>query len=73
MCCLPLLSPLMYYSADHAALLPEDTAPLPMPETEPELLWLLAALDGRRRQAPVPRGPLPPDGSAMTPHTSVPR
>jgi len=71
MCCLLILPSLMYYSADHAALLPEDTPPLPMPETEPELLWLLAALDGRRRQAPLSRGPLPPDGSARTPCTSV--
>jgi len=37
-----------------------------MPETVPELLWLLAALDGRRRKGPVVRGPLLPDRAAMT-------
>ena len=49
----------MYYSDDHAALLPEGTDPLPMPETRLELLWILAALSKRRRHGPVPHGPLP--------------
>ena len=49
----------MYYSDDHAALLPEGTDPLPMPETRLELLWILAALSKRRRRGPVPHGPLP--------------
>ena len=48
----------MYYSDDHAALLPEGADPLPMPETNLELLWILAALCERRRRAPVPCGPL---------------
>jgi hypothetical protein len=48
----------MYYSDDHAALLPEGVDPLPMPETNLELLWILAALCERRRRAPVPCGPL---------------
>lgn len=52
-------SPPMYYSDDHAALLPEGTDPLPMPETRLELLWILAALSKRRRRGPVPHGPLP--------------
>lgn len=50
----------MYYSDDHAALLPEGTDPLPMPETRLELLWVLAALGKRRRYDPFPHGPLPP-------------
>lgn len=50
----------MYYSDDHAALLPEGADPLPMPETRLELLWILSALSKRRRRGPVPHGPLPP-------------
>jgi hypothetical protein len=50
----------MYYSDDHAALLPEGVAPLPMPETDPEVLWLLAVLDRRRRMGPLARGPFAP-------------
>lgn len=50
----------MYYSDDHATLLPDGTDPLPMPETSLELLWILAALNKRRRCDPFPHGPLPP-------------
>jgi hypothetical protein len=50
----------MYYSDDHAACLPDGLRPLPMPETRLESLWILAALDGRRRLGPHARGPLRP-------------
>lgn len=50
----------MYYSDAHAALLPPETDPLPMPETDLEALWLWAALDERRRKEPVVCGPLAP-------------
>ena len=48
----------MYDSDEHAACLPDGLRPLPMPETKLELLWILAALDGRRRRAPQAHGPL---------------
>lgn len=53
----------MHYCSAHAALLPDDVPPLPMPDTRRQRLWLLAALHKRRQMGPVPHGPLASDRS----------
>jgi hypothetical protein len=48
----------MHYCDAHTLLLPDQAVPLPMPDTRLDHLWLLAALNVRRRLLPVPHGPL---------------
>jgi hypothetical protein len=48
----------MHYPTDHDDLLPSGLAPLPMPDTRLEALWLLLCLEERRRMLPCPDGPL---------------